>query len=117
MMLYDPQGPGAAYGDLLIRRGKSWESRNRLATQAAQAEAAGFGHGVSVTSPDANQVLARDPDDAVQATRQAFEDAGFEVRYMPTRRDSDHHTVILLDPLTEESVGQFNIILGRSRKK
>jgi hypothetical protein len=116
-MLYDPQGNGAAPGDALVRRGIAWESRARLAIQASKAEAAGFGHGVSLTSPPANQALARDPDDAVQATRQALEDAGFEVCYTPTSNDSDHHTVILPKPLTDEWFEKFNTVLGRVRKK
>ncbi len=85
----------------------------RLAIQAAKAEAAGFGHGVSVTSPQANNALARDPSDAVEASRQAYEDAGFEVRYSPTRNDFDHHTVIFPKPVTEEDVEKFNAVLGR----
>jgi hypothetical protein len=116
-MLYDPQGTGAAPGDALVRRGIAWESRARLAIQAGKAEAAGFGHGVSVTSPPANQALARDPADVVEATRQAFEDAGFEIRYSPTNNDSDHHTAILPKPLTDDWVQKFNSVLGRVRKK
>src|SRR5690349_2078113 len=100
MMLYNPQGGGAALADPLVRRGKARESPARLARQAALAEAAGFGHGVSVTSPQANQILAKDPADASRATRQALEDAGFEVCYTPTRNDTDHHTVIFPKPLT-----------------
>jgi hypothetical protein len=74
-----------------------------------------YGHGVSVTSPDANQALARDPSDAVDATRRAFEEAGFEVRYTPTRRDSDHHTVQLPKPVNEEVATRFNTVLRRVR--
>jgi hypothetical protein len=119
-MMYTLQGTGAASGDLLVRRGVAWESAKRLAAQAALAEKAGaatngvpFGHGVSVTSPEANEMLARDPTDAAQATRKAFEEAGFEVRYTPTRKDMDHHTVQLPKPMTEESATTFNIVLGR----
>jgi hypothetical protein len=112
MMRYDPQGNGAAPADPWVRRGRSKESLNRLAIQAAKAEAAGFGHGVSVTSPQANQVLARNPSDAVEATRRAFAEAGFEVRYTPTNNDSDHHTVTFPKPLTEEWVEKFNATLG-----
>jgi hypothetical protein len=72
-----------------------------------------FGHGVSVTSPDANSRLARDPADAVHATRKAFEDAGFEVRPTPTRSDADHHTIQLPKPVTEEIAKLFNTVLGR----
>ncbi len=123
MMSYDPQGTGAARDDLLVRRGSSWESRNRLAAQAGQAEQAGnatnarpFGHGVSMTSAEANRRLARDPDDAVLATRRAYEEAGFKVRFTPTRNDSDHHTVQLHKPVTDQIATRFNELLGRSRK-
>jgi hypothetical protein len=122
-MAYDPRGTGAAPGDVLVRRGVSWESAKRLAAQAAFAESAGvaasgvpFGHGVSVTSAEANLSLARDPADAVQAARKAFEDAGFEVRYTPTRKDTDHHTIQLPKPVTEEAANLFNAALGRKRK-
>jgi hypothetical protein len=116
-MTYDPQSNGADPEDLLVRRGTSWESRARLSIQADQAEAAGFGHGVSVTSRESNDALSRDPSDAVEATRKALEDAGLLVRFTPTRKDPDHHTVIFPKPLTEESAEQFNTILGRTRKK
>jgi hypothetical protein len=116
-MLYDPQGAGALPDNPLVRRGKAWESRSRLASQAAQAEAAGFGHGVSVTSPDANDVLALDPADSVQASRRAFEDSGFEVHHTPTGKDSDHHTVVLPKPVTDEAAERFNTVLGRTKAK
>jgi hypothetical protein len=123
MMPYDPQGTGASPDDLLVRRGTAWESPKRLAAQAAQAEVAGnasnarpFGHGVSVTSVEANRLLARVPDDAVLAKRKAFEEAGFEVHYTPTRSDTDHHTVQLPKPMTEEVAARFNTVLGRARK-
>jgi hypothetical protein len=110
-------------GDPLVRRGIRWESAKRLAAQAALAEIAGtamngvaYGHGVSVSSPEANISLARDPGDAVQATRKAFEEAGFEVRYTPTRKDADHHTIQLPKPVTEEIATLFNTVLGRRRK-
>jgi hypothetical protein len=97
--------------------------RRSAGRKGAQAEQAGqavnglsVGHGVSVTSPEANHHLARNPNDAVQATRRAFEEAGFEVRYTPTRNDSDHHTVQLPKPITEELATLFNRILGRLLK-
>jgi hypothetical protein len=119
--MYDPSGTGAAPDDVLVRRGVAWESALRLARLAALAEAAGaatsgvpFGHGVSVTSPDANQRLARDPADAVRATRRAFEAAGFAVRYTPTRADTDHHTVDIPKPVTGDVAARFNAVLGRT---
>jgi hypothetical protein len=121
-MSFDPQGSGAGPHDLLVRRGTRWESARRLAAQAARAEQGGtalngvpYGHGVSLSSPDANQRLARDPEDAVTATRRAFEVAGFEVRYTPTTCDSDHHTVQLPKPVTDDVAMLFNTLLGRSR--
>jgi hypothetical protein len=117
MAIYDPEGPGAASSDPLVRRGRSWESAKRLAAKCAEAEEAGFPHGVSVTSPDANRELAKDPEDCVTAARSAFETDGFEVIYTPTRRDPDHHTVELPKPVTEEIAVKFNTILGRARKE
>jgi len=122
-MAYDPQGSGAAPDDPLVRRGVSWESAKRLVTHAARAKQAGvavngvpYGHGLSVTSPEANRQIARDPNNAVQATRKAFEQAGFEVRYTPTTHDSDHHTIQLPKPVTRNVVIQFNTTLGRTRR-
>jgi hypothetical protein len=123
-MAYDPHGTGAGPDDLLVRRGQSWESAHRLAGQAVKAELVGvaqnnvpFGHGVSVSSPEANQIHARDPTDACQATRRAFEEAGFEVRYTPTKWDSDHHTIVLPKPVTQAVAVAFNTVLGRTRKR
>lgn len=107
-----------------MRRGTQWESVNRLAAQATRAEQAGaavngvpYGHGLSVTTPEANQRLARDPADAVQATRRMLEEAGFEVRYTPTAHDTDHHTVQLANPVTEEIARRFNRVWGRKRRR
>lgn len=122
-MPYDPQGTGAGPDDVLVRRGIRWESTRRLAAQAAAAERAGtatngvaYGHGVSLTSPESNHRLARDPADTVGAVRKAYEEAGFPVRYTPTRNDSDHHTVELPNPVTDEVAARFNAILGRARR-
>jgi len=122
-MALDPNGSGVAPNDLLIRRGVNWESAGRLARQADLAEQAGkarnghpFGFGISVTTPEANRNIARDLNDAAGATRQAFENAGFEVRFTPTGNDADHHTVILPKPVTEAVATLFNTILGRKRK-
>jgi len=120
-MSYDPQGSGAAPDDPLVRRGMARKSATRLARQAALAAQGGvarngiaFGHGVSVTSPEANRVLARDPANAVRAMRRQFEEAGFEVRYTPTHSDCDHHTIILPSPVTDEVASRLNTVLGRS---
>ena len=103
-------------GDVLVRRGTSWESPRRLARQAKQAREAGFRHGVSVTVPEANLLLARDPTDVSQASRRALEDAGLKVHPTPTRRDPNHHTIELPDPVTDEVAEVFNRIFGRAKK-
>lgn len=120
-MKYDPTGTGAAPNDVLVRRGVLRESASRLARLASRAERGGaavngidFGHGVSVSSPEANQALALDPDDAVGATRKDFEDAGFEVRYTPTVNDDDHHTIVFPKPVTPEVAARFDAVLGRA---
>ncbi len=102
--------------DQFVRRGTSWESPTRLDRQAKQALAVGFQHGVSVTAPESNLRLSRDPTDVSQATRQAFDEAGFRVHPTPTRRDPHHHTVELPDPVTDEVAEVFNRVLGRSKK-
>jgi hypothetical protein len=110
---YDPAGSGAAPEEVLVRRGTGPESARRLNSLATRARGAGFGHGVSVTSVAANQNLARDPHDYSSATRRAFEEAGFSVIYTPTRADTDHHTVILPEPVTDEVAARFNAVLRR----
>jgi RHS repeat-associated protein len=109
--------------ELLVRRGRDPESATRLGKQAHEAECSGcatngveYGHGVSVTSPASNARLSNDPSDASMATRQAFEDAGFPVRYTPTKKDRNHHTVQLPKPVTPTDAIKFNNVLGRSKK-
>ncbi len=106
---------------VLVSRGSQRESAKRLAQQAAAADKAGnakngipYGHGVSVTTPEANARLSRDPTDASQATRAAFEAVGFEVRATPTNSDPTHHTVQLSNPVTPEVAAAFNAVLGRT---
>ncbi len=106
--------------DILVRQGKSRESATRLAKQAEAAEKGGsaqngvpYGHGVSVTTPASNAKLAKNPLDAVSAPRKAIEDAGFDVRHTPTRRDPNHHTVQLPKPVTKEVADTFNDVFGR----
>ena len=99
--------------DLLVRRGTGVETATRLGKQADAAEKAGFGHGVSVTSPNSNARLARDPHDAVSAKRKEIESAGFGVVHTPTRVDPDHHTVLLPKPVSKAIADLFNQIFGR----
>src|SRR5262245_5261178 len=123
-MGYDPAGPGAAPEDVLVRRGRDWESVSRLAMLAERAENSGgaingvpYGNGLSVSSVEADQRTARDPSDAAQATRRAIEEAGFEVRYTPTNNDTDHHSVQVPKPVTPAVATRFNTVLGRSRRR
>jgi hypothetical protein len=69
-----------------------------------------------VTTPESNLRLAKDPADAVSAARNALEEAGFPVRYTPTRNDPFHHTVQLPKPVTQQVVDLFNSIFGRKPK-
>ncbi len=101
--------------DILIRRSTSWERASRLDRQSKTAEAHGFPHGVSVTTLESNIRLSRDPTDVSQATRPAFEDAGFRVHDTPTRRDPNHHTVALPNPVIIEVAEKFNELFGRSK--
>ncbi|MFG1919573.1 DUF6531 domain-containing protein, partial [Micromonospora sp. NPDC048898] len=111
---FDPLG--LAPYDAFVRRGTNWESTGRLAKQAEAAEATGrFPHGVSVTTPQSNLRLSANPDDAMTATRQQIEDAGFNVHPTPTRNDPDHHTLELPKPVTSDVARAFNQLFGRTR--
>jgi len=106
----------------LVRRGISWESTGRLNKQALAAEKAGFarngvayGHGVSVTTPASNNRLSRNPSDSLAARRKDFEAAGFSIRYTPTSKDNNHHTVQLPKPVTSTDAKRFNELLGRRK--
>jgi RHS repeat-associated protein len=101
----------------LVRRGQSWESQTRLARQAAAAEEHGLPHGVSVTTPESNAALSRNPADAVSAKRRDLEAGGFPVHHTPTRSDPNHHTVGLPKPVTQETTSVFNRLFGRKRKR
>jgi RHS repeat-associated protein len=106
---------GLAPCDVFVRRGTSWESTGRLSRQAQAAEDAGFPHGVSVTSPSSNLRLSANPDDSVTATRKQIEDAGFRLEHTPTRRDPNHHTLVLPKPIDSDVARTFNQLFGRSR--
>ena len=114
--------------DVLIRRGRDWESTTRLAKQCEAAEKAGaglneisFGYGVSVTtSMQSNFNLAkrfgRDPEDFSTGVRSLFTDAGFEVRDTPVKNDKYHKTVVFPKPVTPEMASKFNQLLGRTKR-
>lgn len=108
---------GAKPGDLLERRGTAPETADALDEQAKRAHAAGFPHGVSVTSRARNHSMGVGPEAVSFASRQAFESAGFPVHYTPGQGkrspDLDHHTVELPDPVTPAAAERFNRILGR----
>lgn len=95
----------------------------KLAKQAEAADSAGtarngvpYRHGVSVTTPEMNQILAKNPTDAVSATCKTIEEAGFEIRHTPTKADDYHHTIQLPKPVTEEVAKLFNRVFGRRSK-
>jgi hypothetical protein len=109
-------GTGQAFGTACTcsasqsfsRFGTSWESTGRLGRSAAAAEETGrFGHGVSVTT--------RAAEGASTATRQQIEDAGFSLKYTPTRNDPMHHTLELPKPVDAAVARTFNELFGRSR--
>jgi len=97
--------PALAAGGLLFRFGTKAESAAELAAQASRAEAAGFGHGVSVTK------LSPTRTPATSASHAAVE-AHFPVNRTGTK--PGHHTVVLPKPVTEESASLFNKLFGRT---
>lgn len=91
--------------ELLKRFGLTPESADRLAEQAAAAEAALGVHGVSVTARATNAPAAAAPRSAVEAR--------FRVHDTPSRRDPLHRTVELPRPVTPEVADEFNRLFGR----
>jgi RHS repeat-associated protein len=105
---------GAAPGDSLERRGTAPETAADLQDQSTRAAAAGFPHGVSVTTRGRNEELGVPPSAVSSATRSELEAAGFPVHSTPTARDPNHHTVELPNPVTPEDADRFNQALGRT---
>ncbi|MFJ9776076.1 RHS repeat-associated core domain-containing protein [Kitasatospora sp. NPDC101157] len=102
---------------VFVRQGTGWESTGRLERMAADAEATGrFGHGVSVTVPESNEALSRNPSDSVTATKGEIA-AHFELRYTPTARDNMHHTLVLPKPVQAEAQRTLNETFGRVKRK
>lgn len=93
-------------GGLLMRFGTAWESKEKLGSDAAKAEANGFPHGVSVFARNnANNPNASfAPRDAVAQT--------FGVQR--TGDSKGHHTVLLPKPVTDEAEVIFNSLFGRT---
>ncbi len=103
-------------GTEFVRRGTGWESTGRLKSQSEAAERAGFGHGVSVTTRAANARLSSNPLDAVAATKARIKEAGFGLFFTPTKRDSNHHTLVFPRPVDSRWSGIFNRLFGRRRR-
>jgi hypothetical protein len=109
-------GPGQAFGtdctcggdQSFTRFGTGWESTGRLSRMASEAGNTGkFGYGVSVST--------RIVEDSSTATRQEIEDAGFNLKFTPTRNDQMHHTLELPDPVDSAVARTFNRLFGRQR--
>jgi hypothetical protein len=91
--------------ELLKRFGTDPETADRLAEQAAKAEAVLGIHGVSVTARDTEAPAGR-------ALRSDVEQH-FRVHDTPSRRDTLHRTVELPKPVTPEVADLFNRLFGR----
>jgi hypothetical protein len=89
----------------LKRFGTDPESADRLAEQAAKAEAVLGIHGVSVTARDTIAPAGTAPRSEVEKH--------FRVHDTPSRRDPLHRTVELPKPVTPEVAELFNRLFGR----
>jgi hypothetical protein len=104
---FAPEETVVGEGIRLYRAAKGAESAARLGKQAAEAEAAGFPHGISVTG---NPGKFRNPEEAGPgATIQEIQQQ-FEVQATPTRSDPTHHTVVLPKPVTPADATKVNNI-------
>jgi hypothetical protein len=91
--------------EVLKRFGADPESADRLAAQAAAAEAVLGVHGVSVTARETTAPSG-------MAARSDVE-SHFRVHDTPSRRDPLHRTVELPKPVTPEVADLFNRLFGR----
>jgi hypothetical protein len=91
--------------ELLKRFGADPESVEKLAGDAANAEAVLGIHGVSVTARETKAPAGR-------ASRPDVEQH-FKVHDTPSRRDKRHRTVELPKPVTQEVADLFNRLFGR----
>ena len=89
----------------LKRFGTDPESAERLAEQAAAAEAKLGIHGVSVTARNTTAPAGRAPRDAVEKV--------FRVHNTRSGRDKLHRTVELPKPVTQDVADLFNRLFGR----
>jgi RHS repeat-associated protein len=92
------EGPSRLY-----RFGRNAESAERLAAQAADAEAHGLPHGVSVRDASARS-------DAASALRAEVEE---HFGVTQTGADPHHFTVELPKPVTDAVANVFNVLFGR----
>ncbi len=92
---------------MLSRFGSSYESADRLAAKAAEAELVIGIHGVSVT--------ARQVDGNVSKAARDLVELYFIVHDTPSKRDPFHRTIELPKPVTVEVSRLFNQLFGRIR--
>lgn len=92
--------------ELLKRFGTDPESAERLAAQAAAAQAVLGIHGVYVSARDTSAPCGLAPRAVVQTA--------FPVHDTPSRRDPLHRTVGFPVPVTAEVAERFNRLFGRS---
>ena len=89
-----------AEGDKLLYRARNGpESATRLGNKAAEAEAAGFPHGVSVSSK---------PLDGRKCAVASCSEVKKQFKVTKTGRDPNHYTVELPKPVTKEVAEKFN---------
>jgi RHS repeat-associated protein len=88
----------------LFRFGTAAEPVEKLAGEAARAEAAGFPHGVSTTT----RVPTR-----TAASEASFEDVAQHFEVQKTGADPAHFTVVLPKPVTDAVANLFNLLFGR----
>ncbi|HEX2692503.1 MAG TPA: RHS repeat-associated core domain-containing protein [Gemmatimonadaceae bacterium] len=100
-----PEETAAGEGIRLYRAARGAESATRLGKQAADAEAAGLPHGISVT---ANAEKFRNPEEAGPGATLAEIEEQFQVKATPSRADPTHHTVVLPKPVTSADATKVN---------
>jgi hypothetical protein len=86
----------------LTRFGKDFESREKLAADAAKAQANGFPHGVSAIG------------DATKSGSVAnYEDVANNFNVIKTGNNPSHYTIELPNPVTDDVTDTFNKVFGR----
>ena len=93
-----------AEGDKLLYRARNGpESATRLGNKAAEAEAAGFPHGVSVSSK---------PLDGRKCAVASCSEVKTQFKITKTGRDQNHYTVEIPKPVTKEVAEKFNSLFN-----